>query len=71
MTEVVDKSVFHPIHHTLTHTKITDFFYSHTLFRKYFGRLKQRQTTYKAMCQPFPRTALPLLTYRPSAILVL
>ena len=32
MSEVVDKSFFHPIYHTLTHTKITDFFYSHPFF---------------------------------------
>lgn len=32
MSEVVDKSVFHPIHPTLTYTKITDFFYSHPFF---------------------------------------
>ena len=27
MSEIVEKTVFHPIHPTLTHTKITDFFY--------------------------------------------
>ena len=32
MSEIVEKTVFHPIHHTLTHTKITGFFYSHPFF---------------------------------------
>jgi len=53
MSEVVDKSVFHPIHHTLTHTKITDFFYSHPFFVSILLGLSSDRPLIKPRASPF------------------
>ena len=53
MYEVVDKSVFHPIHHTLTHTKITDFFYSHPFFVSILVDLSSDRPLINPRASPF------------------